>query len=131
MSAPITFFIGQDTLYVHAWGHGKLFLLSYDPNVAELQPHVGGKATPNKVGPTDYVLGFSHYFRKFAFHWEGPGEAYLRVGTHPELIPVGKSWEEATVAPFGGSSVSTENVKSIVATAVVREATTTFIVPRF
>lgn len=125
-------FRGQETLYVHTWGKGKLHLLTFDPNHSGLQPHVGGKSTPNNVGPTHYVVGFSHYFRQFAFYWDGEEEAYLRIGTQSELIPVGRSWEKATLAPFGGSAVSTADVKSTVDKAVVREeATTVFVVPSF
>ena len=126
------FFRGQDTIYVHTWGKGKLHLLSFDPVVSQLEPVVGGKSTPNDVGPTNYVVGFSHYYRQFAFHWEGPGEAHLRVGTQPDLIPIGKSWEEATLAPYGGTSLSTADVRSTVSGAIVREeATTVFVVPSY
>ena len=123
-------FRGQSTLLVHAWGQGKLHLLSYDPNVTQLTPHVGDKSTTNSVGPTDFVIGFSHYFRKYAFYWEGDGDAYLRIGTSPDLIPVGKSWATATSAPFGGDGVSTTDVSSLVGGAIVREeATTVFVLP--
>ena len=132
--SSISLFNGQDTLYVHAWGPGKLHLLSISPvaSTTGLSPTVGSKGGPNATGPTNFVVGFSHYFRQFAFYWDGEEEAYLRIGTQSELIPVGRSWEKATLAPFGGSAVSTADVKSTVDKAVVREeATTVFVVPSF
>ena len=126
----VALFSGQDTLYVHAWGKGKLHLLSYGGLSGSFPPHVGSKSTPNDVGPTQFIVGFSHGYMSFAIYWEGEGDAYLRIGTEPTLITIGKSWETATLAPYEGSALSTGNVRNIVRNAILRdERTTIFVVP--
>ena len=128
----VALFAGQDTVYVHAWGKGKLHLLSYGGISSSFAPHVGTKSTPGDIGPTNYVVGFSHGWLKFAIYWEGDGDAYVRVGTQPTLTTVGKSWEAATLAPWRGSGFATGDVSSTAKNAVVRdEATTVFVVPGF
>ena len=132
--SSISLFNGHDTLYVHAWGPGKLHLLSFSPvaSTTGLSPTVGSKGGPNATGPTNFVVGFSHYFVNFALYWDGPEEAFLRIGTHSPLIPIGTSWQAATLAEYAVNTVVTADVSSVAATAINRDnATTIFVVPEF
>jgi hypothetical protein len=117
-------FIGDQTLLVMTEGPGKLTLLSYGSN-AGIRNHVGAKTT-TKSGETRWLIGFSHTFTRFAFYWDGAGQAYARIGNSFETTPVGKSWKAASQVNWGATSLITADVTSEVASAVNRDNATTF-----
>ena len=121
-------FTNGQTLVVSAVGPGKLHLLSYESN-AKIQNHVGYIPT-NKTGETRFVISHSYTFTKFAFFWEGSGEAVYGVGTSLVRQPVGKSWTSASLASWGNPNITTANVTSQVTSAVTRDnQITAFIIP--
>ena len=121
-------FTNGQTLVVSTIGPGKLHLLSYQSN-AKIVNHVGYIPT-SKTGETRFVISHSYTFERFAFFWEGSGEAVYSVGTSLVRSPVGKSWTSASLASWGSSSITTANVTSQVTSAVTRDnAITAFIIP--
>jgi hypothetical protein len=116
-------FIEDQTLLVVTDGPGKLTLLSYGSNDG-IRNHVDAKTT-SKTGETRWVIGLSHTFTSFAFYWDGPGQAYARIGNSFELTPVGKSWKAASQVNWGATSFLTADVTaeatSAVTSAVMRE----------
>jgi hypothetical protein len=121
-------FYGDQTLLILTEGPGKLNLLSYGSN-AGIRNHVGAKTT-SKTGETRWVIGHSYTFTRFAFYWDGAGQAYARIGNSYATTPVGKSWKAASQANWGATSLITADVTAEVATAVNRDnETTTFPVP--
>lgn len=121
-------FTNGQTLLVSTIGPGKLHLLSYQSN-AKITNHVGYIPT-TKAGETRFVISHSYTFERFAFFWEGSGEAVYSVGTSLIRQPVGKSWDSASLASWGSPTITTANVTAQVTSAVVRNnAITAFIVP--
>ena len=121
-------FTNGQTLVVSAVGPGKLHLLSYQSN-AKIVNHVGYIPT-SKTGETRFVISHSYTFTKFAFFWEGSGEAVYGIGTSLVRSPVGKSWNSASLASWGSPTITTANVTSQVTSAVTRDnAITAFIIP--
>ncbi|KAK7439370.1 hypothetical protein VKT23_017594 [Stygiomarasmius scandens] len=121
-------FTQGQTIIVVTRGPGKLHLLSYQSNNGSKE--VVGSATTTSAGITRFVVGFSHYFTRFAFIWDGEGEATYSVGNGLQRLPVGKSWNHASLAPWGGNEITTEDVSKVVPNAVNRdERTTCFVIP--
>ena len=121
-------FTNGQTLVVSAIGPGKLHLLSYESN-AKIVNHIGYIPT-SKTGETRFLISHSYTFTKFAFFWEGSGEAVYGVGTSLVRQPVGKSWASASLASWGSPTITTANVTSQVTSAVTRNnEITAFIIP--
>jgi len=121
-------FVNGQTLVVSAIGPGKLHLLSYQSN-SKIQNHVGYIST-SKTGETRFVISHSYTFESFAFFWEGSSEAVYGIGTSLVRQPVGKSWDSASVASWGGATITTANVTSQVTSAATRDnQITAFIIP--
>ena len=111
-------------IIVIAQGPGSLSLLTWDPVSSSIHAHVG--ATPTyRQGYTHFLIGFSHYFQRFAFIWDGDGEAVYQIGEGLERRPVGRSWEQASAFHYRSSAVSTEDVSRHIAGAVRRDKETT------
>ncbi|KIJ90915.1 hypothetical protein K443DRAFT_686406 [Laccaria amethystina LaAM-08-1] len=121
-------FVNGNTLVVSAIGPGKLHLLSYQSN-AKIVNHVGFIPT-TKTGETRFVISHSYTFERFAFFWEGSGEAVYGIGTSLVRQPVGKSWASASLASWGSPTITTANVTAQLTSAVTRDnAITAFIIP--
>jgi hypothetical protein len=109
-------------------GPGKVHLLSYASN-AGIVPHEG-TTTTNREGVTRFVISHSYTFTKFAFFWEGVGQAFCAIGEDNNKVPVGTSWTAATCIAWSGSSFTSENVSSCTAGGVNRDnQVTCFIIP--
>jgi len=123
-----TIFRNGNGVIVNAKGPGKLHLLSYGSN-AKLQNHVGYIET-TASGITRFIISFSYTFTRFAFYWEGSGEAAYGASDSLARYPMAKNWDNAAVVVWGSSSFTSADVKAEVATAVVRDGVVTaFIVP--
>jgi len=121
-------FSHDQCLVITTRGPGILYLLSYQNN-AKGSDVVGSKTT-DQAGVTRFMISFSHHYERFAFMWEGKGEAVYGIGTGLQRLPVGRSWDQASAIPWGSATVNTADVKSIVAGAVDRtNLTTCFIIP--
>lgn len=122
-------FIGDKCVTVTTMGPGKLSLLSYANVSGAGVNHIGGKSTDNS-GKTRWMIGFSHYFSRFAFIWEGQGEAVYRIGFSLLTAPVGTSWTAASVVKWSSDKVTKEDVTSNIPGAVNRDdATTLWVIP--
>lgn len=125
-SSPI--YIDGRGVIVSARGPGKVHLLSYASN-ANLPAHVG-TITTNREGVTRFMISHSYTFTKFAFYWEGSGEAVCGAGSSLIRQPVGTSWNAATCADWGSTSFTTQNVSTFTTSAVSRDnQVTCFIIP--
>jgi len=121
-------FVNGQTLVVTTRGTGSLHLLSYQSN-AGAPSAVGGIPTAN-TGVTRFLVSFSHTYERFAFYWDGQGEAVYGIGTGLQRLPVGKSWNSASAVSWGAATVTTVDATSLVPAAAVRDnATTAFIIP--
>lgn len=121
-------FTNGNSLVVSTRGPGKIHLLSYQSN-GKITNHVGSLATNNE-GETRFLISHSYTFERFAFFFEGAGEAVYGMGSSLMRQPVGKSWNEASVASWGSASITTADVSAQVTSAVVRDnAITCFIIP--
>ena len=122
------FFLNGNGVIVSARGPGKVHLLSYASN-GGLPAHVGSITTTSE-GVTRFIISHSYTFTKFAFYWEGQGEAVCGKALGLVRQPVGKNWEAATTADWGATEFTTQNVTSNVTSAVLRDnAVTCFIIP--
>ena len=121
-------------LFVTAKGPGKLHLLTYASNHS-LENVVGYVGTPAGTSPRDttcFIISHSYYYTRFAFYWEGTGEAVYGAGDSAIRYPMMKGWDKATILAWGSSSFTTGNVQAEVNTAVVRDQLiTAFIVPKY
>ncbi|KIK00628.1 hypothetical protein K443DRAFT_7479 [Laccaria amethystina LaAM-08-1] len=121
-------FVNGQTLVVSAVGPGKLHLLSYESN-GGLPNHVGYLPT-SKTGETRFLISHSYTFTKFAFFWEGSGEAVYGIGTSLVRQPVGTSWDSASLASWGSPTITTANVTSQLTSALTCDnQITAFIIP--
>jgi len=107
-----TLFKGDTCVTVTTMGPGKLSLLSHNA-ISNIHSVVGAKITSNP-GKTRWMIGFSHNYQGFAFIWEGHGEAVYRVGDSLLTHAVGTSWNRATAANWLETTVTTQDVSSIV-----------------
>jgi len=123
-----TIFLNGNGVIVSARGPGKLHLLSFASN-ANIQNHVGTITTTSE-GITRFIISHSYTFTKFAFYWDGAGEAVCGKGQDLVRQPVGKGWDAATSVNWGSTDFTTQNVASSTTSAVNRDnAVTCFIVP--
>lgn len=126
MTTPI-FSYGRGII-VSAKGPGKVHLMSYASN-ASITSHIGS-ITTDRPGVTRFIISHAYTFDKFAFYWEGSGEAVCGVGEDMSREPVGKSWKAATYVGWGEKSFSTKDVESSTTSAVNRDnLVTCFIIP--
>jgi len=125
--SDVIFFDGSGVI-VSARGPGKVHLLSYGSN-ANLPGHIG-TITTTSSGITRFIISHSYTFTKFAFYWEGQGEAVCGKGQDLVRQPVGRGWDAATNVNWGGTDFSTQNVQSFTTSAVPRDnQVTCFIIP--
>jgi hypothetical protein len=121
-------FVDGNTLVITTRGVGNLRLFSYQSN-AGASNCVGSTLTSN-TGVTRFLVSFSHTYERFAFYWDGAGEAVYGIGTGLERKPVGRSWTSASAILWGASMVTTIDATSLLPSALVRDnATTVFIIP--
>ncbi|KAJ7612664.1 hypothetical protein FB45DRAFT_803218 [Roridomyces roridus] len=101
---------------VTTYGPGNLHHLAYGTT----QPFddVMGFLTTTNENTTNFLLSFSFGYPSYAFYWDGPGEAFWRVGSSTALEPVGTSWENATGVPLSGEVILGLNVASVAAKAL-------------
>ncbi|KAF9465967.1 hypothetical protein BDZ94DRAFT_1252703 [Collybia nuda] len=120
-------FVRGHPLIVTTRGPGKLHLLTHgNPNL----PSCNGSTETKNAGTTRFLISFSHNYTKFAFHWDGAGEAVYGVGSDLTRVPVGRSWSQASLVNWGASTVTTGDVTSALQHALARnEETTCFIIP--
>ncbi|KAJ7615990.1 hypothetical protein FB45DRAFT_935076 [Roridomyces roridus] len=104
---------------VTTFGPGTLHHLTYGITFSNMQAVTGSLSTSDE-GATHWVLGFSYYFSGFAFYWDGPGEAFFRLGNSTATEAVGNSWTNATGVPSNGEIILGLNVASTAATAANR-----------
>ena len=123
-----TIFRNGNGVIVNARGAGKLHLLSYGSN-SSLPNHVGYIET-SATGITRFVISFAYTFTRFAFYWEGNGEAAYGAGESLARYPIATSWDKAVVVEWGSSSFTSGDVQAEVKKAVVRNGSVTaFIIP--
>ncbi|KAF9073331.1 hypothetical protein BDP27DRAFT_1289191 [Rhodocollybia butyracea] len=121
-------FTNGQTLTVTTRGPGNLSLCSYQSN-GGIVNHVGATNTANE-GVTRFVISHSYTFERFAFYWDGEGEAVYNIGTALANGPVGRSWAEASGVSWGATTVGTVDATDPVSSAVVRNgAATCFVIP--
>jgi hypothetical protein len=123
-----TIFRNGNAVIVNAKGAGKLHLLSYSSN-SGVTNHVGYIET-TASGLTRFVISFSYTFTRFAFYWEGTGEAVYGAGDSLARYPIATSWDNAIVVEWGSSSFTSGDVQAEVKKTVVRNnSVTAFIIP--
>ncbi|KAF9073342.1 hypothetical protein BDP27DRAFT_1318733 [Rhodocollybia butyracea] len=98
-------------------------------NDSAITNHVG--ATPTtKTGVTRFLVSHSYTFDRFAFFWDGAGDASYTIGTAEQSHPVGKSWAEANGVSWGATTIDTVDATSFVPGALVRNGSATcFVIP--
>ncbi|KAF8637198.1 hypothetical protein AX16_010857 [Volvariella volvacea WC 439] len=121
-------FTTGNELVVITRGPGNLRLLSWQNNAGGTNT-VGAIPTSN-AGITRYLISFSHHYERFAFYWDGAGEAVYQIGNRLERRPVGRNWNSASTVNWGAAEVTNTNVAGIAEGAVNRDrVTTAFIIP--
>jgi hypothetical protein len=121
-------FFSGTPLVVTTHGPGRLHLLTYD-SVNKLPPVVGYTQT-TATGETRFLISFSYYYVKYAFFFEGAGEAVWSIGSSLQRQLVGKSWADARVATWGQGAITTANVTSFLPGATNRDnEINAFIIP--
>ncbi|KAF9073337.1 hypothetical protein BDP27DRAFT_1360276 [Rhodocollybia butyracea] len=124
----MSIFTNGQTLTVTTRGPGNLNLVSYQSNGGI--PNVAGATPTTNAGVTRFVISHSYTFERFAFFWDGAGEAVYTIRTALANNPVGRSWAEASGVSWGATTVSTVNATSFVASAVARNnEATCFVIP--
>ncbi|KAF8881498.1 mucin-binding lectin 1 [Infundibulicybe gibba] len=122
-------FLNGEGVLVTARGPGKVHLLSYQSN-GKITAHIGATTT-NNTGITRFLISHSYTFERFAFYWEGEGEAVFGYGQSLVRTPLGKSWKEAAMISWG-QNLTTGDASANVAGAVNRDgAVTCFILPEY
>ncbi|KAK7021907.1 hypothetical protein VNI00_017196 [Paramarasmius palmivorus] len=116
----MSIFTNGNTLAVTVRGPGKLHLLSYQSN-GKIGNVVGSLATTSQ-GVTKYIISHSYTFERFAFFFDGAGEAVYSIGSGLARFPVnGKNWKEASLVSWGSASVTTGDVEAEASKAVNRD----------
>ncbi|KAH6907691.1 mucin-binding lectin 1 [Coprinopsis sp. MPI-PUGE-AT-0042] len=109
-------------------GPGNLSLLTWGSN-SGAPADVGAVPTTN-AGLTRWLISFSHDFNYWAFKWDGQGEAVYQIGSGLERKPVGRDWTSATKIEWLATTVTTQDVSSVVSGATNRDGlTTAWIIP--
>jgi len=118
-------FLADHCLTVTTKGPGKLSLLTFK-GATGLSNVVGAKTTTSP-GQTRWLISFSHNYTRFAFIWEGAGEAVYRIGSSLLTAPVGTKWTEASLVEWwSGLAVKQDDVSSELGSALNRDNVTTF-----
>ena len=126
--SDMSIFTPGNELIVISRGPGALSLLSWQNNAGG--SNVVGAIRTTNAGLTRWVISFSHHYERFAFIWQGGGQAVYQIGRKLERTPVGTRWENASTVNWGASTVTTTNVSSIASSAVNRdELTTVYAIP--
>jgi hypothetical protein len=121
-------FTNGQCLVVTTRGVGNLNLLSYQSNAGA--PNVVGATPTTNTGVTRFLISFSHTYERFAFFWDGAGEAVYAIGTALQKQPVGRGWDKASAVPWGATTVSTIDATGVLPTTVNRNnQTTCFVIP--
>lgn len=115
-------FTNGDGIIVSARGPGKVHLLSFASNAKA--PDVIGTitttpSTPDKV--TRFMISHSYTYTKYAFYWDGAGQAVCGKGQDLVRLPVGNSWNAATCVDWATSQFTTQNVTASTTSAVNRD----------
>jgi len=122
-------FANGNGIIVTASGPGKLHLLTFASN-GGIVNHVGVTET-KKAGLTRFLISHSYTFTKFAFYWEGAGEAVY--GTTESLVRTvltAKGWADAVTVDWGTSSFGKADVSAEAQKGVGRDGlVTAFIIP--
>ena len=122
-------FANGNGIIVTASGPGKLHLLTFASN-GGIVNHVGVTET-KKAGLTRFLISHSYTFTKFAFYWEGAGEAVY--GTTESLVRtalIAKGWADAVTVDWGTSSFGKADVSAEAQKGVGRDGlVTAFIIP--
>ena len=116
-----------NSVVVTTRGPGHIHLLSYDSN-SKLTNHVGVTPTSN-TGETRFLISHSYTFTKYAFYWDGAGEAVYGIGTGLERRPVGRSWTSASMVSWGSRNVTTGYVSSLTTKISGHTEITAFVIP--
>ncbi|KAF6757958.1 mucin-binding lectin 1 [Ephemerocybe angulata] len=104
-------------------GPGKLSLASWG-SINSGQSTVGAVTTTNAF-LTKWLVSFSHCYTRFAFIWEGEGQA---VRTRESQS--GRSWDNASTHHWGTNTIAGENITSVIPTCVNRDnMTTLYMIP--
>lgn len=126
MLIPI-FSHGQGILVITR-GPGKVHLLSYASD-SDSAPHKG-TTTTDLEGITRFLISHSYGYTKYAFFWEGAGQAFCTFGQDTNRVLVGTHWNAATCVEFGSPRFTTQNVSSYTVGAFNRDnIATCFIIP--
>jgi len=112
-----TIFVNGNGIMVITRGIGKLHLLSYASNNGGVD-WVTSISTSNQ-DVTRFMLSFSLHYFKYAFFWEGEGEAVYRIGDGLLTQPVGRNWAQASAVGQNDTSVGTLDASSVAANASV------------
>jgi hypothetical protein len=121
-------FTNGQCLVVTTRGVGNLHLLTYQGNADD--PDVVGSTPTTNTGVTRFLVSHSYNYQKYAFFWDGAGEAVYGIGTGLQRQPVGRSWSQASAVSWGATTVTTIDVSITVKAAVDRTgATTCFVIP--
>ena len=122
-------FFNGNGIIVTTSGPGKLHLLSFASNSGILN-HVGVTETKSG-GITRFLISHSYTFTKFAFYWEGAGEAVY--GTPESLVRTAltaKSWVDAVGVDWGSSTFTKADVSTEAQKGVGRDGlVAAFIIP--
>lgn len=121
-------FTNGQSLVVTTTGPGRLHLLSYQSNGGVV--NVVGFISTGTRGETRFLISHSYTFERFAFYWDGAGEAVYGIGASLFRRQVGNNWSNASVASWGSPTITTEDVSVQLKTAVNRDnQITAFIIP--
>ena len=122
-------FANGNGIIVTTSGPGKLHLLTFASN-GGIVNHVGVTET-KKAGLTRFLISHSYTFTKFAFYWEGAGEAVY--GTTESLVRnalTAKGWADSVTVDWGTSSFGKADVSAEAQKGVGRDGlVTAFIIP--
>jgi len=123
------FYVNGQGVVVSTTGPGKIHLLSYAANTATNTAHIGTITTASE-GRTRFIISDSYDYNKFAFYWDGAGEAVCGKGQHLLRQAVGRNWREATCADYNTSAFVTRDVTADTTGALNRDnRVTCFIIP--
>ncbi|KAJ7627094.1 hypothetical protein FB45DRAFT_920647 [Roridomyces roridus] len=96
-------YVGGVAPIVTTQGPGNLHHMAYSSGLSTLPAFVGFVPTSNE-GVSTFLPGFSYHFGGIAFYWEGPGDAFVRVGNSTQTEAVGNSWSNATGVVLSGTA---------------------------
>lgn len=101
-------FEASNSLMIITSGPGTLTLLTY-AGAKGLSSVIGSKKTTTS-GTIRWFVGFSHNYTRFAFMWEGGGQAVYRIGSTLLTEKVGTDWKSASLVSWGSGTITTADV---------------------